>query len=625
MCNAMKKFFVVVFLLHFLPLCLNAQVKEIQSIQQQLSAIADSCQYVDALNRLSVLYHAKSVDTCFIYAQRAKAMADRLNYKKGQAYASDNLGLVSLLKQNTYLSSKYFNNALSICRNINDSAGECLLLMHVGLTLATDKKFVECGNYLTAAYKLGSSIKNDSVLSLVIVNLINDTTIREDSVNALLHKADEVAARYSDFRALILLEQAKAARLFSAGKSSEALMLLQKALQGAETLDVEYQVIGVNIDFGDYYFKLKDTAKGLYYYKAALKTAGDNGYEGLMIETALKLYNYYTANGNYAGAAQYSAILVRQYQGFKQAVQQTGVNYLDYSLKEEELASLKSNKEITNYVMVILSVLCVTVIAMLFFMFRSYQARKKYVELLKERNVQAGSRNAELQYKNEFNNRLISLLAHDFRQPLAAVKGMMGLLKEPGALSKEEMDLLVNRIESSSDTSLDIFDNILHWIKKQVSGFVYQPVNLPMANLVDEAAKALVYVTDKFAVTVINNIAADVYVKADKEMLQFVNRNLIHNAIKFSPSNSVILVNAEKGDKEIVVSVKDQGKGMTAEKLESLFNIFSKNQYSSDKEKGSGVALVICKDFLERMNGRIWAESQPGKGTVFFYALPLGD
>ncbi len=625
MCNAMKKCFLVLFLLPFLPLCLNAQVKEIQSIQQQLPAIEDSCQLVDALNRLSVLYHTKSVDTCFIYAQQAMAVAGRLNYKKGQAYALDNLGLVSLLKQNTYLSSKYFNNALSICRNINDSAGECLLLMHVGLTLATDKKFAECGNYLTAAYKLGSTLKNDSVLSLVIANLINDTTIKEDSVNALLLKADEVAAKYSDFRMLIILEQTKASRLFGAGKSSEALMLLQKALQGAETLDVEYQVIGVNIDFGDYYFKLKDTAKALYYYKAALKTAGDNGYDGLMIETALKLYNYYTAKGNYAGAAEYSAILVRQYQGFKQTVQQTGVNYIDYSLKEEELANLKSNREITNYILLILSVLCVTVIAMLFFMFRSYQARKKFVELLKERNVQAGSRNAELQYKNEFNNRLISLLAHDFRQPLAAVKGMMGLLKEPGALSKEEMDLLVSRIESSSDTSLEIFDNILHWIKKQVSGFVYEPVNLPMANLVDEAAKALAYVTDKFAVTVVNNIAADVYVKADKEMLQFVNRNLLHNAIKFSPSNSLILVNAEKRDREIVVTVKDQGKGMTAEKLESLFNIFSKNQYSSDREKGSGVALVICKDFIERMNGRIWAESQPGKGTAFFYALPLGD
>lgn len=625
MCNAMKKCFFVVFLLYFLPFCLNAQVKEIQSIQQQLTVTTDSCQYVDALNRLSVLYHTKSVDTCFVYAQQAKAIADRLNYKRGQAYALDNLGLVSLLKQNTYLSSKYFNNALTICRNINDSAGECLLLMHVGLTLATEKKFAECGNYLTAAYKLGCSLKNDSVLSLVIVNLINDTTIREDSVNALLLKADEVAAKYSDFRALILLEQAKASRLFSAGKSSEALMLLQKALQGAETLDVGYQVIGVGVDFGDYFFKLNDTAKALYYYKGALKKARDNGYESFVIETALKLYNYYTARSNYASAAEYAAILVKQYQGFMQAVQQTGVNYLDYSLKEEELASLKTNRQITNYVMVILSLLCITVIALLFFMFRSYQARKKYVELLTERNVQADNRNAELQFKNDFNNRLISLLAHDFRQPLAAVKGMMSLLKEPGALSKEEFDFLVSRIESSSDTSLDIFDNILHWIKKQVSGFVYEPENLQMANLVDDAAGTLGYVTEKFSVTVINNITADMYVKADKEMLQFVNRNLIHNAIKFSPSNAVILVNAEKAGREIVVSVKDQGKGMTAEKLESLFNIFSKNQYSSDKEKGSGVALVICKDFLERMNGRIWAESQPGQGTVFYYALPVGD
>jgi len=620
-----QRLFFIFFTLLVAPFFVKAQLKEIRAIQKQLPAITDSIAYVDAANRLGMLFHLKSIDSCLYYVQKAKPVADRLKYAKGQAGALNNLAIVHLLKQNVYLASKYFNNSLDIYRKIKDSSNECQLMMNLGITLQTDGKQEEARKYLTDAYYLGNKLLNDSILSLVILNLVSDTaTISSDSASALLTKAESISAKYNDFRCLAVITQIRGERLIKAGSRASGLQLMQKALQMGKDLGIEYEKISVDEDLGDIYIAGGDTVNGLFYYKDGLATAAANGYQSFQIDFAQKLYTFYVGK-NTAEAARYADVLINTYRDYQQAVQQSGIDYMDYSIKTAEIENLKSNSRANTLAIIILSILSAIIIILLFFAMRAQKAKNKYVELLKQRNDQAGSRNAELQYKNEFNNRLISLLAHDFRQPLAAVKGMMSLLKEPGALSETEMGLLINKIEVSSDTSLDIFDNILLWIKKQVSGFVYEPCNMQLKELVTNAAKTLHYITDKFSITVVNNVDDDTTVFADKEMLQFVNRNLIHNAIKFSPNGASVIVSAVKSNREIIVSVKDEGKGMTKEKLDSLFNIFSKTQYTSDKEKGSGVALVICRDFLERMNGRIWAESEPGKGATFLYALPVVD
>jgi len=620
-----KRLLLIFFIVITVPFGLQAQLNEIRSLQLQIPAIKDSTGYVDALNRLSMLSHLKSADSCFYYAEKAMAIGNRLQYKQGQADALNNMAIVYAIKTNTYLAAKYFNDALGLYRELKDSSNECQVIMNQGVILTIENKRKEGLEYFRQAYKLGEKLSKDSIQELVILNMIQvDSTLSADSVRGLLSHARSIARRYNDERAMLVCFETEATQLLKSGRKNDAVNLLKNSVHYADSIGCEYERMNIYITLGDILIG-DSTKEALQYYNNALNTSSLNGYTDFITASAEKLYDYYTSAKDTSHANKYAAVLLKEYRDYQNYVQQSGFSYLDYALQQKELATVKNNSTVKKTVIIILSVLSATIIALLFFMMRAQQSRKKYVELLKQRNEQAGSRNAELQYKNEFNNRLISLLAHDFRQPLAAVKGMMALLKEPGALSKAEMDFLVSKIETSSDTSLEIFDNILHWIKKQVSGFVYEPTAMQLKELVDEAGRTLQYVTDKFSIVIVNNITDATTIMADKEMLQFVNRNLIHNAIKFSPSNATVSISAYKSAGEIVVAVKDQGKGMTKEKLDSLFNIFSKTQYASDKEKGSGVALVICKDFLERMNGRIWAESEPGKGTTFLYALPLGD
>ncbi len=602
---------------------LFAQLKEIRSIQSELPAIKDSIQYVDALNRLALLAHLKSVDSCFLYAEKAKNIADRLKYKKGDADALNTIGIVYAIKTNTYLATKYFNQALNIYKDIGDSSNQCQLIMNLGVVLTIDKKPAEALDYFKTAYKIGNTLSHDSIQSIVIINLISaDTTLSTDSVFTLLKHAKAIGSKYHDERILLVCNETQASLLIKQDKRGDAIELLQNSILYADSIGCEYERMNIYITLGDILIK-DDSKQAIQYYSDVLKTSSTDGYTDYITASAGKLYDYYISIKDTIHANQYADLLLKEYRDYQQFVQQSGISYLDYALKDKELENVKANSEVRRDALIIVSILTVIIMILLFFMLLSIRSRKKFVELLKQRNEMAQSRNTELHNKNEFNNRLISLLAHDFRQPLAAVKGMMTLLREPGALSKEELDHLVANIERSSNTSLEIFDNILHWIKKQVSGFIYEPADMPLKELVEEAARSLQYITDKFNITIKNEVADGTTITADKEMLQFVNRNLIHNAIKFSPANSAVTINAIKNEKGIIVLVKDEGKGMTKEKVDSLFNIFSKTQYTSDKEKGSGVALVICKEFIERMSGHIWAESEPGKGTTFLYSLPL--
>ena len=251
-----------------------------------------------------------------------------------------------------------------------------------------------------------------------------------------------------------------------------------------------------------------------------------------------------------------------------------------------------------------------------------YRLRGKNAVTLEALNTAVNEQNEQLQQKHAFNNKLVSLLAHDFRQPIITAKNLAILLKEPDVFTPEELQQIIASIEVSSDTAIDIFENILQWIKRQLSGFHYEPVPLGLRDLVDQALHPFIPLGADQHITLINTVAETITIHADRELLQFVNRNFIHNAIKFSPAYSTITVSAEVTHSEVIVCVRDEGKGINPEKLPQLFDFKKELRYDNDKEKGAGVALMISKDFIDRMFGRIWAENAGGKGAVFCYALP---
>lgn len=616
----MRYFFAFLCLLAWLTV--PAQDNEINRLHQQVNHAGDSTAYVDALNQLSLTLYENNVDSTFYYACLARQVSDRLNYNRGRAGALNNLGIVYEMKGDEQLALRYYNDAFSIYRSLNDSANIVQLLMNIGLVYNETGEFGKSINHLRQALTIGKHLRKDSIVSLVISNYISiyADSISRDSLFYYLRQGQSIAKHYNDERLQVFLEEIEGTLCLRFNEPQQGIAMLEAGVNKAMSMHLYYFSLDVILQLGDLY-STTDTAKAVRYYQQALSIAQSKDYHVYSELAAARLYSFYKHHNNGPAAQVHSDLLVKLYQEDAVLRAKSGVDYIDYALKNDALVTERGNSKSREMLIGILSVLLVVMLVTIFFIFRLYQLKHQHNSTLSALNESEKARNLALVANHEFNNRLISLLAHDFRQPLNMVKGLATLLTTYDNLSAHEMRTLVCSMEETADITLEIFENILQWIRRQLSGFTYQPEQLNLHQLVNEAIQPFKQMTEQYRMTIINEVDESLQINADKELVQFIHRNFIHNALKFSPERSTIRIQAHKTDSEIVVSVADEGQGIAPERLHTLFDFKTELRYNNGKEKGAGVALMICKDFTEKMRGRIWAENGNGRGAVFCYAL----
>ncbi len=231
----------------------------------------------------------------------------------------------------------------------------------------------------------------------------------------------------------------------------------------------------------------------------------------------------------------------------------------------------------------------------------------------------------ELKQLNTVKNKLLSVISHDLRGPIAAVSGLLGLLKS-GHLNYEELITQSNRLNNEVHSLTYLLDNLLSWSKTQMHGIKLKKENVALKKIVDENLKTTLPMSEQKQIKVDNHVPEDCYVQTDVNFLGLVIRNLVVNAIKFTHEKGQIYLVAENQDGNVLISVNDNGVGMTKEDLEKLFD--TKSHYSkmgTANEAGTGIGLLLCKEFIELEGGKIWAESKKGKGSSFKFILKQGS
>lgn len=245
--------------------------------------------------------------------------------------------------------------------------------------------------------------------------------------------------------------------------------------------------------------------------------------------------------------------------------------------------------------------------------------RKLAEESLKERE-------AQLHEINEQKDKFFSIIAHDLKSPFASIVGFSDLLVQK--IENEDcegVEQYARLIKLSSHRAMDLLTNMLDWASSHMGRMHFEPVNLDLDEMITEIIQDTEDLwAEKMLQVTYDLPSEESTILADRNMLSTILRNLLTNAIKFSERNSKVHVSAKKNDKEILVSVKDQGVGIPAEKIGKMFTIGeSESTPGTNNEKGTGLGLLICKEFIDKHNGRIWAESEEGKGSVFSFALPM--
>ena len=227
---------------------------------------------------------------------------------------------------------------------------------------------------------------------------------------------------------------------------------------------------------------------------------------------------------------------------------------------------------------------------------------------------------AELESANETKNKLMSVAAHDLRAPLASIQNYLEMLNEYQLTADEKRSMEHDLLEKTKNTG-QMLSNLLLWTTNQMGGVM---ANLGELHL-QETLKTTIMIQGAIAgekcIGLINKMDETAWVVADVDMLQLVIRNLLNNAIKFTAPGGEITINSELRGTDWHILVSDNGIGITDERKATIFSIRNRSTYGTRNEKGTGLGLLLCKEFTELQCGTIDFESIPGKGTTFDVSL----
>lgn len=226
---------------------------------------------------------------------------------------------------------------------------------------------------------------------------------------------------------------------------------------------------------------------------------------------------------------------------------------------------------------------------------------------------------------NSTKDRFISIIAHDLRNPIGSFKQLAEAIDESyHELTDQERLRFIQLMRNSSESVFLLLENLLEWARSKEGDIILEPTDLLLHNQVEKTIQVLQASALSKNISINNKIPRTLTVTADPAMLDTILRNLLSNAIKYSRSDDKIIISADEDEDCTKISVADTGIGISDELKSNLFSIDNNVKTSGTKnEKGTGLGLILCQEFVKQHGGKIWVESEEGKGSTFYVELPL--
>jgi len=251
------------------------------------------------------------------------------------------------------------------------------------------------------------------------------------------------------------------------------------------------------------------------------------------------------------------------------------------------------------------------------------KARVRSQMELQKTKRQLENTNKELIKLNTTKDRLFSIIGHDLRGPVGGLDSILQFMLETRDMGIEETRKYIKELKVYSSFAFNLLENLLNWAIAQEKQSVINYKFINLRGIVTECCDVLSMAANKKNIMIKNELDNDITIEADKEMIMTVTRNLLSNALKFTAQNGEVSVRSSEDGKNIKISVTDNGIGIASEKLENIFNAGKDNSTAgTDGEKGTGLGLFLCRELIEKHKGEIAAESEEGKGSMFFFTLP---
>ena len=256
-----------------------------------------------------------------------------------------------------------------------------------------------------------------------------------------------------------------------------------------------------------------------------------------------------------------------------------------------------------------------------------FSINRNLENLVIERTKKIEAQNIQLTNLNETKDRFFSIIAHDLKSPISSMLSILDLFSaHRDRFDEKSTELLIEDIHKSTGRTYNLLENLLNWAQSQRGEIQYKPTNFELYSLLNANIELMTLPFEKKQIKLTKKTKQKLLCFADKSMIDLVIRNLLSNAIKFTPVGGEISINHKEQGSMISVTIKDSGIGIKKENLRKLFDSGVKfTTWGTDDEKGSGLGLILCKEFIEKNKGTLKVESIEGKGSSFIFSIPKGN
>ena len=408
-----------------------------------------------------------------------------------------------------------------------------------------------------------------------------------------------------------------------------AVYWFKQSEQIHEKIDSERLKINLFNGISKAYYGLKDDHLAMKYANKGYTIASTlNSIQGQK-ECANTLYLIHKRNNDFSISLYYHEIHKTLSDSLTRNDNKKGLSLLkaktDYQ-KEKELLIETNEKALAKQRKIIyLSLVALLILGVIIFIvIRSQRIQKRLNKKLNLKTNLIRKRESELKELNKTKNKLFSIIGHDLRGPIGALQELLRLFSL-GEIKKDELISFVPKLKSDVDNVLFTLNNLLYWGQSQMNGSSTKPKTFSITNLINRNMKLLSEMANNKSIQIRNHIAEHSMVFADQNQIDIVVRNLISNAIKFTPENGLISIYGIEKEEYWEIQIQDTGVGISKDIQDKIFlNSATVTTYGTNHEKGTGLGLSLCKEMIEKNNGKIWVNSDIHIGATFSFTILKG-
>ena len=613
-------------------ICFDARA-DISIDTLKFKTMANDTAKVNLMNRLAD--ELKDFDTGkgLYYANYALALAKKLNYKLGIGEAHKALG-INYYRMGIYDASLDNNlKAISIFKELNEPVILAKTYNNIGLVYFARNQFAKGKNYMLLGLEIANKINSNTERSRLLHNiaLIEYEEAEFDKAIENHYKSYYFAKSENNLMLMGYNYLSLGKCYLKIKKLDSAQVLIQESIKIFEKLKNPNLTAMAYNQYADFLINIKNYSDALNFAQKAFKIGESIGSRYIVLEGSDLIAKAYLSTKDFENALKYRTKFYELSDTMRNESNIKSIAYIEakyeYDHQLKELNLKKENEirisKINSKIAIFFAVLMIVVSIVLY---SFYRLKSRTNTQLLHKTEEISELNLKLKHLNNTKDKFFSIIAHDLRSPFNAIMGFSELLAEQiREKNYENIEEYADIIQNSSQRSMDLLKNLLDWARLQTGKIEFKAVDFSLNDIVTETIALLNDVASQKSIQILNTINQEIKIHADPSMMGTILRNLISNAIKFSNPGGKITISTEQKENELVLLVSDNGTGISKADQLRMFKIEENfSLKGTQNETGTGLGLILCKEFIEKYEGKIWVESEEGVGATFYFTLPRG-